>query len=77
MGLATLAKLTATDRWLDTDVRVKVSRGWVYRMMALSVVAAPSNTLMKVWVQRQTARIKASGYAASSETNSEAEARNQ
>ena len=34
LGLATLARVARGGTWLDPDTTVKVSRGWVYRMMA-------------------------------------------
>ena len=39
MGLATLALVARNDRWLDPARPSKVSRAWVYRTMALSLLA--------------------------------------
>ena len=45
MGLATLALLAGNDRWLDPSRPSKVTRGWVYRTMALSaLLTVASNT---------------------------------
>lgn len=51
IGLATLRDLEAADAWLDGSRRVKVSRGWIYRMLALSVPASLSNTVLQAWFQ--------------------------
>ena len=50
MGLATLAELAKNDWWVDQDTPVKVSRRWVYGMIAISVPCTWSNTLLRVWV---------------------------
>ena len=50
IGLATLARLARNDRWLDPARPSKVTRRWVYGMMALSLPCAISNSLLKaVW----------------------------
>ena len=51
LGLATLARLARSGKWLDPDSTVKVSRSWVYRMMFLSLPAICSNTLLRRWVR--------------------------
>jgi len=51
MGLATLAKLAQSPGWLDPEKRVKVTRGWIYRMMFLSFFAVCSNTLCRGWLR--------------------------
>ena len=51
IGLATLQRLEAADAWLDGTRRVKVSRGWIYRMIALSLPASFSNTALRAWFQ--------------------------
>ena len=51
LGLATLARLARGGKWLDPDTTVKVSRGWVYRMMALSLPAVCSNHLLRLWIR--------------------------
>lgn len=49
IGLATLRRLERADAWLDGRQRIKVSRGWIYGMLALSVPASLSNTALRVW----------------------------
>jgi farnesyl-diphosphate farnesyltransferase len=51
LGLATLARVARGGTWLDPDTTVKVSRGWVYRMMALSLPAVCSNSLLRRWIR--------------------------
>lgn len=60
IGLATLAILARNQDWLDPAKPSRVSRGWVYRMMALSVPAALSNTLTRAWIARLRRRVQAS-----------------
>jgi len=52
LGLATLARLARSGKWLDTDSTVKVSRSWVYRIMLMSVPAVFSNHLLRFWIGR-------------------------
>ena len=52
MGLATLALLASNDRWLDPSRPSKVTRGWVYRTMALSLLTVASNTALSRWFHR-------------------------
>ncbi len=51
LGLATLARLARSPSWLDPDSTAKVSRRWVYRMMALSLPAVSSNYLLRLWIK--------------------------
>ncbi|MCH8989613.1 MAG: squalene/phytoene synthase family protein [Chloroflexi bacterium] len=51
LGLATLARLARSGKWLDPDSTVKVSRRWVYRMMAMSLPAVSSNSLLRFWIK--------------------------
>ncbi len=51
MGLGTLGELTKNKEWLDGTYRSKVSRGWVYRMMATSGVKVMSNGAMGRWIE--------------------------
>ena len=51
LGLATLARLARSGKWLDPDNTVKVNRGWVYRMMTLSLPAVSSNYLLRLWIR--------------------------
>lgn len=52
MGLATLDVLARSPNWLDPSARARVSRRWVYGMMAKSVPASISNAILKAWVRR-------------------------
>ena len=51
LGLATLEKLARNDSWLDPDQPSRVKRRWVYWMMARSLVAAHSDTLLRYWIR--------------------------
>jgi farnesyl-diphosphate farnesyltransferase len=50
IGLATLAKLASNEAWLEPDTPSRVTRGWVYRTMALSLPCAASNGLLRRWI---------------------------
>lgn len=50
MGLGTLAELAKNKQWLDPTRRSKVSRGWVYRMMAVSAARVMSHGAMNGWI---------------------------
>ena len=50
MGLGTLSELTKNKEWLDPSRRSKVSRAWVYRMMAVSGVKVTSDRAMNNWI---------------------------
>ena len=52
MGLATLALIARNPRWLDPDRPAKVTRAWVYRTIALSLLAVHSNTAIRRWFHR-------------------------
>ena len=51
LGLATLEKLARNDAWLDPERPSRVRRRWVYGMMARSLVAGPSDTLLRLWIR--------------------------
>ena len=51
LGLATLEKLARNDAWLNPSRPSRVRRRWVYGMMARSVLAAPSDTLLRFWIR--------------------------
>ncbi len=59
LGLATLARVARGGKWLDPDTTVKVSRGWVYRMMALSLPAVCSNPLLRLWIRSLRRQVEA------------------
>ncbi|MCI0440527.1 MAG: squalene/phytoene synthase family protein, partial [Chloroflexi bacterium] len=50
IGLGTLAKLARNEAWLSPGQPTRVSRRWVYRMMALSLAVARSNAMMRAWI---------------------------
>ena len=52
IGLATLARLATNERWLDSAKPSKVTRRWVYRMLALSLPWAFSDRLLRTWLGR-------------------------
>lgn len=52
IGLETLSLLARKTDWLDPEKPVKVSRAWVYRMIARSIPAFFSNQLLSVWISR-------------------------
>lgn len=58
IGLATLAALAERPDWLDPCKLSKVSRRWVYWMMARSITCAPSNMLISFWIRRLRARVE-------------------
>ena len=57
MGLATLERVARNPHWLNPRVRVKVSRLWVFRMIATSLLVARSNPLVTAWIHRLTNRV--------------------
>lgn len=58
LGLATLEKLARNDAWLDPARPSRVRRRWVYGMMARSVLAAPSDTLLRFWIRRLRLKVE-------------------
>ena len=48
MGLATLERVVRSQYWLNPRVRLKVSRFWVFRMMATSLFVVRSNRLVSI-----------------------------
>lgn len=59
IGLPTLSKLARNDRWLEKGHASKISRQQVYRILALSLPAVGSDTLVTAWVHSEMARIEA------------------
>ena len=51
LGLATLEKLARNENWLDPERPSRVKRRWVYWMMARSLLAAPSDGLLRFWIR--------------------------
>lgn len=58
MGLATLALVARDNRWLDPSRPSKVSRAWVYRTIALSLLAVRSNSAIRRWFHRLRAPLE-------------------
>lgn len=50
IGLATLALLARNASWLDPKCPSKVTRGWVYRVLGVSLLVGWSNGLLKSWI---------------------------
>jgi farnesyl-diphosphate farnesyltransferase len=59
IGLATLARLARNRRWLDPAHPSRVSRGWVYRTMAVSWPGAGSNRLLRAWIAHLRKQVQA------------------
>ncbi len=59
IGLETLRLLVNNDAWLDPARVSKLPRGRVYRIVAYSSLAAPSNRLLRGWAERLIAEIDA------------------
>ena len=51
LGLATLEKLARNDGWLNPERPSRVRRRWVYGMMARSLLAAPSDAMLRFWIR--------------------------
>lgn len=58
MGLATLAETVENPAWLDPRSRSAVSRPWVYRMMAMSLLFGHSNRALSLWTRRLRRRVR-------------------
>jgi farnesyl-diphosphate farnesyltransferase len=59
IGLGTLEALAHQPQWLHPGFRSRVTRGWVYRMMARSVLLSPSDHAMTSWIQSMRGRVQA------------------
>jgi farnesyl-diphosphate farnesyltransferase len=57
IGLATLARLAGNADWLDPSRPSKVSRGEVYRIIAVSSKLAGSNSVLRAWIARLRERV--------------------
>ncbi len=66
MGLATLALLSRRDSWLDADTPARVSRRWVYGMMATSAAAVCSNRALAWWIRRLRRGVKTRAFSPAS-----------
>jgi farnesyl-diphosphate farnesyltransferase len=58
LGLGTLQRLVGNERWLDAKARVKVPRSEVYQMMALSLPATLSSSLLRRWMLGLRTRVE-------------------
>ena len=58
LGLATLQKLAVNENWLDPGRPSRVRRRWVYGMMARSLLSAPSDTLLRLWIRGLRRRVE-------------------
>ena len=58
LGLATLAILARNERWLDPARPSRVRRRWVYWMMARSLLAAPSDGLLRFWIRSLRGKVE-------------------
>ena len=59
MGLATLVRVARNPDWLHPSHPSRVSRGWVYRTMALSALCGWSNSAMRWWIRRLRSQLEA------------------
>ena len=58
LGLATLEKLARNETWLDPERPSRVRRRWVYGMIARSLLAASSDTLLRFWIRRLRRKVE-------------------
>ncbi|MBN3807949.1 squalene/phytoene synthase family protein [Paraburkholderia sp. Ac-20347] len=58
IGLETLERLVDNEDWLDPARPSKLTRNDVYRILACSTLAAPSNALLDAWFKRLLKRIE-------------------
>ena len=57
MGLGTLYELARNPDWLNPGSRSRVTRLWVYRMIAFSVLVGQSNRAVSWWARRLKRRV--------------------
>ena len=58
MGLATLERVARNPHWLNPNVRAKVSRVWVFRMIAVTLLVGHSNGMVSMWIRRLMSRVR-------------------
>ena len=58
LGLATLERLAGNPAWLDPARPSRVGRKWVYGMMARSMAAVHSDTLLRLWIRGLRRRVE-------------------
>ena len=59
IGLGTLARLASNEAWLELARPSKVTRGWIYRMVAFSLALAPLNAPLRAWIRHLRRRVEA------------------
>ncbi|WP_416052151.1 phytoene/squalene synthase family protein [Cupriavidus basilensis] len=59
IGLETLLLLASNDDWLDPAKVPKIRRSEVYRIVGYSALMAPSNGLLRIWIERLIGGIEA------------------
>ena len=69
LGLATLERVARNPRWLDVEARAAVSRPFVYRMIAVSLVVGVSNAALSIWIRALTHRVRSALNQSSSSPN--------
>ena len=58
LGLATLGILVRNNSWLDPAHPSRVSRRWVYGMLARSIPIIPSDKLLRAWIGELRRRVR-------------------
>ena len=58
LGLATLSLLVRNEHWLDPEQPSRVSRRWVYWMMARSAAVVSSDALLRRWIGSLRQRVQ-------------------
>ena len=58
IGLATLGIVARDESWLDPGHTSRVSRRWVYRMMAVSFLGVHSNHAIRWWIGRLRSEVE-------------------
>lgn len=59
IGLGTLSRLARNQQWLSPECPSRVSRRWVYAMMAMSLPVAGSNLALRAWIGRLRRNVEA------------------
>ena len=57
IGLATLTRVARNLAWLDPSQVTKVTRGWVYRMIVVSLLVVFSNRLLRARIGRLRSQV--------------------
>ncbi|MGV2291761.1 phytoene/squalene synthase family protein [Trinickia sp. YCB016] len=59
IGLETLLLLVQNEQWLDPAKGSKMRRNDVYRILAYSLPVAPSNAILRGWIERLIGKVEA------------------